>query len=321
MKRKTLRGSLIVTFLVQVGALCSLASASCGKLTANAQEKEAVDTLFRAYTPPTPPATLQEADKRALWYVTHFWDNFDFYSPQNWLANRQLLERTIQDLVYTAVELPPDSVAASLVKPIEASDGELLYLFADSYARLLYNEGSAPKQYEAYYLPILKVISTSSKVDIARSERAKFLYKALAKNRPGSPAQGFLFTDTEGRLHSLKSLEGKEVLMIFFDPGCDRCRQATQQIEQSITIRRLVTNGSLVLLYLYPYEDEEGFRSGETEISSFTTYYGYNKDGAIGNNGLYTITQTPSIYLLDSKGIVMQKETSIKEIEEYFNSK
>ncbi|GAB1252071.1 DUF5106 domain-containing protein [Porphyromonas miyakawae] len=318
---KTHIAGLRMTALVWVSCvvLC-LVGLSCKGRSVSAQRPLAVDTLYRAYVPPLPPRTLADAEARALWYVKHYWDDCNFYDSQALLAHKELLRKNVEDLVFAAIQLPVDSVAESLVKPLKASDGDLLIFFADAMGELLYAEGRAPKRYEPYYLPILKELSVSAKVDLARSERAKFLYKMLSRNSLGSHAEGFLSVDTLGQMRSLKSFEGKPALMIFFAPGCEHCRKMTKKIERSRIIRQLVTSGELALLYVYPFPYEDIFLSGVEELPSFTTYYGYNKDGRILRENLYNIEETPVLYMLNKEGVVLLKNASFEELEQFLKN-
>ena len=111
-----------MTALVWVSCvvLC-LVGLSCKGRSVSAQRPLAVDTLYRAYVPPLPPRTLADAEARALWYVKHYWDDFNFYDSQALLAHKELLRQNVEDLVFAAIQLPVDSVAESLVKPLKAS--------------------------------------------------------------------------------------------------------------------------------------------------------------------------------------------------------
>ena len=94
----------------------------------------------------------------------------------------------------------------------------------------------------------------------------------------------------------------------------------TKKIERSRIIRQLVTSGELALLYIYPFPYEDIFLAGVEELPSFTTYYGYNKDGRILRENLYNIEETPVLYMLNKEGVVLLKNASFEELKQFLKN-
>ncbi len=80
----------------------------------------------------------------------------------------------------------------------------------------------SPFRNDAVYAHFLTVFIASCS-DEALSGRARYMLDMISRNRPGTVAADFGFVDRNGRAGTLHSLDARLILLVFNDPGCDKC--------------------------------------------------------------------------------------------------
>lgn len=191
----------------------------------------------------------------------------------------------------SSVRISPDSLASLLDSGIES--------LPDSTAIAILSSAAA---------------DSSISDDILR-QRVLFALEALMRNRVGSPAASFSFIDRYGKTGSLDALDsdGAPVLMIFFDPDCEHCREVINEIDTDPALSRAISSGSLVVLAVYPDGDPESFT---TACHSLPACWIVALDtSGIQENELYDIPLTPTLYLLDpDHRVLLRGITSLSDI-------
>ncbi|MDE6267484.1 MAG: thioredoxin family protein [Muribaculaceae bacterium] len=134
--------------------------------------------------------------------------------------------------------------------------------------------------------------------DILR-QCVNYTLSALMRNRVGSPAASFCFIDRYGKTGSLDLLDsgGASILMIFFDPDCEHCREIISEIDSDPRLSCAISTGDLMVLAVYPDGDPEAFTAA---CHSLPAGWVVALDtSGIQENEIYDIPETPTLYLLD----------------------
>lgn len=281
--------------------------------------KDSVDILFPK---PEIPLSINQPREQALYYLSHFWDNFDFHQGEELLQDakkKRMLEKDFRDFLTIALTLPLEDVKPLLTIPVQHAEGELFYFFDELFSRYLYDE-KAPYKNELYYAEILRWYLTSPKIDFATMERTKSTLKLIQRNKLGSFAENFSFVLSTGEVRQLIQYRGRYTLLLFYSPGCEGCRRASAYIDKSEFLNQEVQSGRLHLLYIYPENDPDNFKRSLSTIPH-NAQAGINSNEVIINTPLYDLRQSPTVYLLDDKGYVVLKNTSPHEAETYLTKK
>ena len=316
MNRRRLTQILLLGLFSMMG-LSSFASCQSCK-NGHTMEKDSlehVDTsdITPAFPSPTIPMTIQNVDERAAYFVAHFWDECDFNDPE--LTKRPArIEQSMANFLGIATRLPLEQVKKPMLQPLESSRGELFSLFIDLYEKYLF-EPNSPFFNEEYYYPIVEWITHSPKASLAQLERAKHRLHLMARNRVGTPAEQFSFIQPTGEVGRLSDMRGKLTLLFFYSPGCQSCKRVLEELQQDAFFQNRVQTSRLNILFIDSETDSDEWSRTIDELPSFGVK-GFNSDGRIANVPLYDLKASPTLLLLDAKGIVLLKDRSLREIRE-----
>ena len=155
----------------------------------------------------------------------------------------------------------------------------------------------------------------SPKASLAQLERAKHRLLLMARNRVGTPAEQFSFIQPGGEVGRLSDMRGKPTLLFFYSPGCQSCKRAFEELQQDAFFQNRVQTGRLNILFIDSETDSDEWSRTIDELPSFGVK-GFNSDGRIVNVPLYDLKASPTLLLLDAKGIVLLKDRSLREIRE-----
>ncbi len=272
-----------------------------------------VDSMEIAPAFPSPkiPMTIQNVDDRAIYFVDHFWDECNFDDP-NLLKRTASLEQSVANFLGIACRLPVDQVKAAFIRPLEASQGELFAFFIDTYEKYLF-EPNSPFFNEEYYFPIVEWIAHSPKASLAQMERAKYRLQIMGRNRVGHPAEQFTFTQPSGEVGRLSDMRGKKTMLFFYTPGCHNCAQVLAELQEDSFFQSLIEAKQINVLFVDAETDVDEWMRTIEELPPFGVK-GFNSDGRVVNVPLYDLKASPTIYLLDAKGVVLLKDANLDQI-------
>ena len=163
---------------------------------------------------------------------------------------------------------------------------------------------------EVKYVDLLKAICLSDVLSENDKFRAQLLLEQAIKNHVGEKAADIVYVTPDDSTHHLHESKAPRMMVFFNDPDCDDCAIVKKQIAQNELLCSLVADGSLEIIGIYPFGDEDMWRTNQ--LPSIITN-GFDRDMAIETDETYCIRQIPTLYLL--KGMtVMLKDTTLPEI-------
>ncbi len=166
---------------------------------------------------------------------------------------------------------------------------------------------------EDLLIPFLRAAISSGKLGEGDRMRADFRLEIAMKNRPGTPAADFTFTDRTGREASLKTIETeKPILLIFFDPDCTHCMEAIHNIIDQKTDRKFT-----VVAIDIADDTERWMKTKDSLPANWLAGYA---GPSIEDDDLYAILDTPTIYILNPDGTVAVKDITYDKIKSYADS-
>lgn len=286
-------------------AMLSLLFACCGGSGAK-KETPAHESQVQVSAAPSPSATL--AGRLAA-----MWEGYDFANSaqENRDAGEQLFSNFIYILQYADSATASNAVASFYGKAsAHESSRNWCHATVDHY---LANPDS-PFRNDAVYAHFLTVFIAGCS-DEALSGRARYMLDMISRNRPGTVAADFGFVDRNGRAGTLHSLDARLILLVFNDPGCDKCRE----VMPSLLADPLFASEGLLVLSVYPYDDAALWRECATPMPG--NWLDVHDAGSeIIDGRLYHLPAMPSFYLLDGDKRVLLKDAPLWRVREVLSS-
>ncbi len=251
-------------------------------------------------------ATTQEA--RMEYLCRHSWDTFNFADTlslrQDSSAVLSEFAGFVQTLNSYGVTDKVDIITDLMTKA--SASRAMLEWFAWQAGEVLADPNS-PIRDEELYIAVLRAQLATGFYDFAERTRLDYKLQLALKNRVGQKANDFTYTLESGAKRRMYGVSSRYLLIFFNNPGCPMCRSICDELKASVTVGRMVADGSLTILAMYPDEDRTEWVEHRKEFPS-AWIYAYDADCTIRRGSLYDISAIPSLYLLDKEKTVLLKD-------------
>lgn len=267
---------------------------------------------------PAIPATLTTPTDRAAYLVAHYWDHFPFtdtlYCQQS-EGTEQAFVNYLDLLRYVTTEQAEQSVTAML-KQSEVSATMFAYM-AELYEKYL-NDAESPFRNESLFIALLRQqLKAAHLSEVEKIRPAQLLALAL-KNRPGALATDFSYITSDGQKGRLHQLSAPCLLLLFYDPDCDTCRETLTQLQEATWVTEALRTHRLQVMAVYPGEETERWRA-QVAVMPAQWIHAQDDGQRLVNEELYNLQSYPTLYLLDGDKRVLLKETTLVEVENYLS--
>ena len=229
---------------------------------------------------------------RLSWMLNNFWNNFNFRNES--ANNLKVGEQGLVD--YINLMDNADSIQAATSASIFVN--RLMTVPRSSIMRKVFKNLAehyldnpySPMRNDRTYATLIEAIAAMPDSTISSTERIKLLDKSrlLRLNLPGNKASNFTLTTPDGEEKSLQEINADLLLLYFYDPDCEQCKETQKHMEQS----GILKDKRLQILRVNPTD--------------------YDLAGRL----LYWFDRMPSLYLLDKDKRVILKDATIEETEE-----
>lgn len=321
-KYSTVRILVWLAYPAVVCILLALMFLTCGGKTVNTENDIlTVDSIpsKKEFRLPDIPCTLILPEQRAEYLASHYWDNFDFCDTA-YIHLPEVTEQAFADylaiLPHTDKQTAEASIKEMLTRTIEEDPTKTMYpYFLNLYKDYLYDPNS-PIREEEYYIPITKHIIADHVSDEAVKSRARFDLDIMLKNRKGSMATDFGYVTAGGGKDSLYGLKKDYTLLYFYNPDCTACRETTSYMQASPLLNRLLEEGNLDILALYPDEDMVLWKT-HSDLLPSRWINARDEPRRLKNGLIYDLKAIPTLYLLDKQKRVLLKDADVQTVERY----
>ena len=286
-------------------ALCLPAVCGCARGAHEGYDTAAKQDAVSPELPmPEVPSTLQCAVDRADYLAVHFWDAMDWSNPRQALDTlfmEQNFSNFIAVLPYASQNGCNRAVARLMQSARDAGESRIDFLYGVVEKYLW--QSDSPMRNEALFRFFVEwALAKGYKPELAETRRNDIL-----KNRPGSEAADFVFDTREGANTSLRALRGVPVILMFYEPDCDRCLDEERRMMANPVLQSALEEGRVRLLAIYIGDDRDAWqRHADTLPREWQV--GIDAAMAIDHGDLYSIGSTPSFYLIDEQGRVVVKD-------------
>jgi hypothetical protein len=262
------------------------------------------------------PNLITDPQSRAEYAVIHYWDKFNF-SDTTYIHYPDVTEQAISNYIYLMVNVPKEKAVSSIRDMLKKAEVEkAVYThFTGLYEKYLY-EPNSPMRNEELYIPVLQAMMETSLLDDDNKIRPAHLLEVALRNRLGETATDFTYELPNGNTGKLYSLNADYLILYFYNPDCETCREVTRGMMQSQVINGLIDAGNLKILTIYPDEDRQAWIDHIPEMPG-TWVVGHDTRSTLKNEEIYDLKAIPCLYLLDKNKTVLLKDAVFEQIEAY----
>ena len=272
-------------------------------------ESDNQDSFLDSLPLPQPPEHFSNKEKLAF-ILYHFWDSVNFKN-HNQSLRRDYMEQNFANFAYI-LNNTKDTIAKkeAIVKVLQEAeqDSAAFALFHSIAYDYLYDPDS-PMMNEETYIPFMIFYKNSDILDEVEKYRNDFFLSIALKNRVGTKATDFSFETSEGKPNTLYKFpvnEGSQLLLIFYDPDCDSCKDTIRKLSENKKLHNSISEKKLKVLAIYSGEDKDLWKKSQSLFPKEWTI-GY-EDSSIDEEELYFFRSYPTLYLLDSAKTVLMKD-------------
>ena len=297
-----------------MSAMISCSGAPAKRATAPEPQADSLSSLELPL--PKVPADLREPAARANHVINHFWDAMDFRDTLC-SHNNDFMEQNFANFISVFPYAEPSarkSAVQTLLNKAEA-DSAAYVLLADIAELYLY-EPNSPMLNEDFYIIFLEQFAESQVLGEYGTIRPRWQLEAAKKNRPGMKAADFSYITREGERSTLRKTPAvKRLLVIFYDPDCEHCKEIIGGLREDPLLTRLVADKELQVLAVHSGEQRELWQQTASQLPA-GWIVGY-ESGVMQESGAYVLRAMPTMYLLDSDKTVILKDVLPMQLLEF----
>lgn len=262
------------------------------------------------------PLHINDPEAAAEYVAYHYWDNFDF-TDTTYIDLPEVTEQAFANYLAVLFEMPDNLALSSINHTLEeaSKDTAMFNYFTELSEKYLYDPNS-PFLNEELYIPVLEFMLASPLLTDLEKIRPQYRLDMAMKNRAGTTATDFVYTDIDGSRSTLHNVNSEYTLLFINNPGCSACKDIIRGINMSPVMNRMVESGVLTVLAVYPDRNLDEWREYAEWIPD-TWINAYDTDHVMDSLKLYDLKAIPTLYLLDNKKIVLLKDATLELVEDY----
>lgn len=304
MNMKTPRSTVALAVLLLLFACNSQAKSSA---------TQQLDPQAAEFKMPDIPRVIVDPDLRMEYLLQHYWDNLRF-ADTLWIGNEHI-EQAFVDYIalfnFAEDKLVKPSLSALANRSLE--EPRVFEWFSEKFDQYLYYANS-PMRNEEQYALWLDVVMNNAQVAEAYQSRYRYQLERINKNRLGTVAANFSYTDANGQRGQLHQIQSPYVLLYFYDPDCPDCEQARQQLKSSPTISEMLKTKQLTILAMYTNGEIQHWKKHAKEMPADWITGHDASENLVVDKQLYAIRAIPSFYLLDEQKKVLLRDAPVETI-------
>jgi len=248
----------------------------------------------------------------------HFWDNFNFAQPG--LIRTPLIDGRLDAYFKNTLLQIPDSILRPTIDLIEkAKVNEEMYRYI-SLNRL--NDGitSEVMGMDKVFVAVAERYFLNGKgtwLDSTALAKIKEKVRVTKPNLIGNLAPELKLPDSEGNYFSLRQMNSKYTILLFWEPNCSHCKKTVPQLYKDLYLP-LKDKGIDIYAVCTQNKKEDWLKAiGEYKIYDWTNVW----DPSVTSNfhSLYDVFSTPVIYILDPTKHIIAKRLDVDSALKFLN--
>lgn len=241
------------------------------------------------------------------YYKTHYWEMFDFKEDR--LINTPVYDAKLDDYINKIVVPVPDSIINESVWLLAQTRGST-DLFKYTLSWLTHNAESSKLMgmdkvfvylVENYYMK-----GDATWLDKEALEKYSKRARDIAPNLIGNVGYDIKMQDTSGKPVALSKTNAKYTILVFWEPTCGHCIKEIPQLDSAYRAANLKAKG--VKVFAVCTESNEKAWKEFINKNKLGDWIHVSDPQHLSNyKMMYDVYSTPTIYLLDEKGIIKGK--------------
>jgi thiol-disulfide isomerase/thioredoxin len=271
-----------------------------------------------------PPAGCKNPDS-LKWVVNynfnkdHYWDNFNF--KQTGMIRSPLIDSRLDNYFKNSILQIPDSFlrpTVALIEKAKASEEMFRYI---SLHRLNAAVTSEVMGMDKIFVGIAERYFLNGKapwLDSAAIAKVKEKVMVTKPNLIGNLAPELKLPDSEGMFYSLRQMNSKYTVLLFWEPNCSHCKKTVPQLYKDLYLP-LKDKGIDIYAVCTQNKREEWLKAiSEYQLFDWTNVW----DPLLTSNfrSLYDVFSTPVIYILDQKKKIIAKRLDVEIAVKFLNN-
>ena len=248
--------------------------------------------------------------------IAHYWDNFNFSQPG--LIRTPLIDARLDSYFKNMVLQFPDSMMRPTMELIRRSkvNNEMFHYIALN--RLNDALSSEIMGMDKVFVAIAEkyfLTKDGAWLDSTTMGKIKERVRLIKPNIIGNLAPELKLPDSEDNIFSLRQVNAKYTILLFWEPGCSHCKKAVPLLYKELWLR-LKDKGIEVYAVCTQNKKDEWMKFvADNKLYDWTNVWDPTQSS--NYHSLYDIYSTPVIYLLDGKKKIIAKRLDVENAYKY----
>jgi peroxiredoxin len=249
------------------------------------------------------------------YYKNHYFDQLDF--SKSWLVRTPILEKKIFNYMTKMVSDNTDSLILESDKLIARSlADEAVFHYVSGYL-LNFFETTQPTSNDEAFVHIAEkwiIAKQADELDEAFLYRLQSRINTLKPLLVGKQAPDLIFETLNGQKLSINNVQSPYTVLFFWDPTCEHC---TAYLPGLIAAYNKFRHKGIEIMAIYTEADRAAWEKyiSEHELDWINAWDPENKTDF---RNIYDLFQTPRVYVLDDKKIIIAKDIPMEKLDGYF---
>jgi len=243
--------------------------------------------------------------------VAHYWDNFNFAQPG--LIRSPLIDSRLDNYFKNTLLQIPDSFVRPTFTLIEkAKVNEEMYKYI-SLHRLNDAITSEVMGMDKMFVAVAEkyFLNGGGKwLDSTALAKIKEKVRVTKPNLIGNLAPELKLPDSEGMFYSLRQMNSKYTILLFWEPNCSHCKKTVPQLYKDLYLPLKDKGVDIYAVCTQNKKDDWLKAISEYKIYDWTNVW----DPSVTSNfhSLYDVFSTPIIYILDPTKHIIAKRLDVE---------
>ncbi|MCX6237402.1 MAG: redoxin domain-containing protein [Bacteroidia bacterium] len=250
--------------------------------------------------------------------VAHYWDNFNFAQPG--MIRTPLIDGRLDGYFKNTLLQIPDSFLRPTITVIEkAKANEEMFRYI-SLQRLNDALSSEVMGMDKLFVEIAERYFLNGKaawLDTAALAKVKEKVRVIKPNLIGNLAPELKLPDSEGMYYSLRQMNSKYTILLFWEPNCSHCKKTVPQLYKDLYLLFKDKGVDIYAVCTQNKKDDWMKAISEYKINDWTNVW----DPSVTSNfrSLYDVYSTPVMYILDPTKHIIAKRLDVESAVKFLN--
>ena len=279
--------------------------------------------LYPHPAPYTPPTNCKNPDS-LKWVANynfikdHYWDNFNFAQPG--MIRTPLIEGRLDNYFKNTLLQIPDSMLKptfALIDKAKANEEMFHYVSLQRLNAAITSEVMGMDKLfveiaEHYFLN-----GNGNWLDSTALAKVQEKVRVTKPNLLGNLAPELKLPDSEGNYFSLRQMNSKYTILLFWEPNCSHCKKAVPQLYKDLYLPFKDKGVDIFAVCTQNKKDDWLKAIVEYKLFDWTNVW----DPLVTSNfrSLYDVYSTPIIYILDPTKHIIAKRLDVESCVKFLN--